>query len=251
MRLRTVFTILLLVLVPISGYAAKKKKPLALEVTPVTSGLPLVTLTASDVPLQEIADRLAKQLGTTVEVSASARTLRITTQLDRQPLDLTLRELAPQAYIDGIVSGGSNGKTEIQAIHLHTAGDAPPPLDKLQKRTSEVLMFFGNTEDPAIDPLAGQLDVTFRNDRLRVFARSQPVSVVASRIADVLHIPLELIGDSREMVDVSVSDATIEQTMRVLGPSVKLYQRLDLARFRVTPVRIVVQEPFEPPKTNP
>jgi hypothetical protein len=123
-------------------------------------------LTASDVPLPEVADRLAKKLKTDIDVSTSARTIRVTVELDQQPLDLTLRELAPQAYLDGVLSGGNSG-TEVRAIHLRMAGEPAPPLTELQKRSSEVLMFFGNTEDPSIDPFEGRLEVTYRNDRLR------------------------------------------------------------------------------------
>ncbi len=217
MRLRTALTVLLLVFVPLTGHAAKKKKPLTLEVTPASTGLPRVTLTASDEPLSEIADRLGKKLGTTIDVSAAARVFRVTVDLDQQPLDLTLRELAPQAYLDGVLSGG-NGKMEIRSIHLRMAGEPAPPVTELEQRASEVMMFFGNTEDPAIDPLEGKLEVTYRNDRLRVFARSQALSVVASRIADALGISLELIGDSRELVDVSLNDATLEQVMKALTP---------------------------------
>ncbi|HEX2832691.1 MAG TPA: hypothetical protein VHW00_06730 [Thermoanaerobaculia bacterium] len=251
MRLRIAWIVLLLVLVPVIGHAAKKKKPLFIEVTPASGGLPLVTLTASDEPLSEIAQRLAKELGTTIDVSDAAGKLRVTTELDQQPLDLTLREFAPQAYVDAILSGGANGRIEIQTIHLRNAGETVPSLDKLARRNSEALMFFGNTEDPAVDPLAGQLEVTYRNERLRVFARKQPVSVVVSRIADVLGIPLELIGDPLELINLSVIDATLEQTMKALPSSVKLYQRVDLATFRVTPVRIVVEAPFETAKPNP
>ena len=245
MRIRIFLTALLLVCVPLTGHAAKKKKPLAVEVSASSDGLPLVTLTASNAPLGEVAERLAAKLGTKIDVSAAARSLRVTTELDRQPLDLTLRELAPQAYIDGILSGGA-GKTVVLSIHLRTAGEVAPPLEELRKSSSEALMFFGNTEDPSIDPLQGKLDVTWRNDRLRVFAKQQPLSVVVARIADALQIPLELIGDSREVIDVSVTDATLEQVMRALTPSAKLYHRKDLATFRLTPVRLVVQEPFEP-----
>lgn len=250
MRIRTLLTILLLVCLPLTAHAAKKKKPLAVEVATSSDGLPLVTLTASDAPLGEVAERLAKKLATAIDVSPAARNFRVTTELDQQPLDLTLRELAPQAYVDGILTGG-NGKMEVLSIHLRSAGEEAPPLQELAKRTSEVIMFSGNTEDPDIDPLEGKLDVTWRNDRLRVFASKQPLSVVAFRIADALGIPLELVGDSREVIDVSVTDATLEQAMRALTPSVKLYHRKDLATFRMTPVRLVVQEPFEPAKPNP
>ncbi len=251
MKIRALLIALVLVCLPLAGHAAaKKKKPLAVEVTASSDGLPLVTLTASNAPLGEVAERLAEKLGTKIDVSAAARNFRVTTELDRQPLDLTLRELAPQAYVDGILTGGT-GKPVVLSIHLRTAGEAAPPLEELAKRSSEVLMFSGNTEDPGVDPLANQLDVTWRNDRLRVFAKQQPLSVVVARIADALGIPLELIGDSREMIDVAVSDATLEQTLRALTPSVKLYHRKDLATFRMTPVRLVVQEPFEPAKPNP
>jgi hypothetical protein len=244
MKLRIALSVLLLLFVPLTAHAAKKKKPLALAVTAAPGGLPLVTLTASDAPLSEVGDLLAKKLGTTVDMSASARKLRVTVDLDRQPLDLTLRELAPQACIDGVLSGGGSGKIEIRAIRLRTAGEPPPSLEELQTRSSDVMMFFGDTEDPGKDPFAGKLEVTYRNDRLRVFARSQPLSVVVSKLADTIGIPLVLIGDSREVVDVSVSDATIEQVVKALTPSVKLYYRFDLATLHVTPVRFVIREPF-------
>src|ERR1700741_1555193 len=104
MRIRTALTVLMLVCVPLTGHAAKKKKPLALEVSPSSVGLPMVTLTASDEPLGEVAARLAAKLKTKIDVSPSARNFRVTTELDQQPLDLTLRELAPQAYLDGILA---------------------------------------------------------------------------------------------------------------------------------------------------
>ena len=69
-------------------------------------------------------------------------------------------------------------------------------------------------------------------------------------VADALRIPFQLIGDSREIIDIAISDATLEQTMRALTPSVQLYHRKDLATFRMTPVRLVVQEPFEGPKSD-
>jgi hypothetical protein len=243
-------TVLLLAFVPLTVHGAKKKKPLAVEVSPASNGLPLVTLTASDAPLAEVAERLAAKLGAAIDVSAPARRFRVTVDLDQQPLDLTLRELAPQAYLDGVLSGG-NGGTEIRTIYLRAAGDPAPPLTDLEKRSSEVMMFFGHTEDPSIDPFEGKLDVTYRNDRLRVIARKQALSVVAFGIADALGIPLELIGDSRETIDVSVTDATVEQAMMALTPSVKLYHRVDLATFRMTPVRLVVEESFQPSRTNP
>lgn len=253
MKIRFAIAVLLLVLVPLAGHAEeKKKKPFLLEVTPASAaGLPLVTLTASDEPLSAVAERLSSKLGMAIDVSPAARNFRLTTELDQQPLDLTLRELAAQAYVDGILEGGATGKTSILAIYLRSAGEAPPPTAELTKSSNETIMFFGNTEDPAVDPFAGQLEVTWRNDRLRVFARKQVVSVVAARIAEEIGIPLELVGDSREMVDVSVTDATVEQAMKALTPAVKLYNRKDLATFKTTPVRIVVQEPFERPKSTP
>ena len=247
MKIRTFLIALLIVCVPLTGQAApKKKRPLTVEVSTSSDGQSLVTLTASNEPLGEVAERIAGKLGTKIDVSAAARNFRVTTELDQQPLDLTLRELAPQAYVDGVLTGGT-GKTVVLSIHLRTAGETAPPLEELAKRTSEVFMFSGDTEDAAIDPLEGKLEVTYRNGRLRVFAKQQPLSVVVARIADTLGIPLELIGDSLEMIDVSVSDATLEQTMSALTPSVKLYHRKDLATFRMTPVRLVVQAP-EPAK---
>lgn len=251
MKIRTALTVFLLVCVPLTGHAAKKKKPLEIEVSQSSGGQPLVTLTASDAPLGEVAERLAAKLKTTIDVSAAARNFRVTTELDQQPLDLTLRELAPQAYVDGVLTGGGTGKMTVLSIHLRTAGEEAPALEELKKSSSEVIMFFGNTEDPAVDPFEGKLDVTYRNDRLRVFAKTQPLSVVAFRIADALGIPFELLGDSRDVIDVSVADATLEQAMAALPPSVKLYHRKDLSTFRVTPVRLVVQESFEPAKANP
>lgn len=247
MRLRTALTILLLVAVPVTSQAAKKKKPLTVDVTPAAIGLPLVTMTASNAPLSEVADKLGKKLGTTIDVSPAARAFRVTVALDQQPLDLTLRELAPQAYLDGVLSGGASGKTEIRAIHLRSAAEAAPSVEELAKRSSDVMMFYGNTEDAAADPFKGELEVEFRNGRLRVFARKQPLSVVVARIAEAIGIPLEIIGDPFTPIDVSVGDATLEQVMGALTPEVKLYHRRDLATLQLKPVRFVVEAPFEQP----
>ena len=147
-------------------------------------GLPLVTLTASNAPLGEVVERLAKKLGTTIDVSPAARNFRVTTELDEQPLDLTLRELAPQAYVDAVLTGGGAGKTTVLSIHLRSAGEAAPSLQELAKSRSDVIMFSGHTEDPGVDPLEDTLEVTYRNDRLRVFAKGQPLSVITARIAE-------------------------------------------------------------------
>ncbi|MGA8810076.1 MAG: hypothetical protein WB973_19580 [Thermoanaerobaculia bacterium] len=252
MNFRKPLAFLLLVFVSLHGQAAtKKKKPLALKVSPAASGLPLVTLTASDAPLTEVAARLAKELGVTVDVSVPARTFRVTAELDRQPLDLTLRQLAPQGYVDGILNGGPAGKTEIRTIYLRNAGEQPPSLKELEQRSSQTVMFYGNTEDPSVDPFAGQLEVTYRNDRFRVFARKQPLSVVVSKIADALGLPVELIGDSSTLIDGSVTDATLEQVMTALTPEAKLYYRLDVTTLRMTPVRFVVQADFQQAKSQP
>jgi hypothetical protein len=249
MNFRVIIAVLFLLSVPFHAEEAKKKRPLALEVSKKATGLPLVTLTASDEPLGEVAERLAKALGTTIDVSEAARNLKVTTALDEQPLDLMLRELTAQAYLDGILSGGSSAKLTILAIHLRTAGEPAPSLAELKKSSSETIMFFGNTEDPTLDAFDGKLEVAYRNDRLRVFARKQPLSVVAARLADVLGIPFQLIGDSREVIDVSVTDATPEQAIAALPDSVKLYLRKDLATFRTMPQRLVLQEPFTPTPT--
>ena len=250
MRQRTALAVLLLVFVPFTARAAGKKIPLRVEVSPSPGGLPLVTLAASGAPLSEVAERLAKKLGTSIDVSPAARTFRVTTQLDEQPLDLALRELAPQAYVDGILAGG-NTPLAITAIHLRSAGESAPPLTELAKSSSQTFMFFGHTEDANLDPLERELDVTYRNGRLRVFGKGQVLSVVVASMAEALGIPFELIGDSREVVNVAVTDATVEQAMAALTPSVKLYLRRDLATFQTTPVRLVLQEPPPMPAPNP
>jgi hypothetical protein len=250
MKMRAAIAVSLVLLFTPAGNAASKKKPLALKVSVPAGGLPLVTLTASDVPLGEVAEHLARTLGTRVDVSAGARELRVTTKLDRQPLDLALRELAPRAYLDGVLAGGT-GNPMILAIHLHAAGDAEPPLTELRRTTSDALIVVGNTEDPAENPLAGQLEVTFRNERLHVFAKKQPLSIVGYKIAEALGIPFELSGDPREVVDLAVRDASLEQAMRALPSSVRLYHRKDLATLEVTPVRVVVQAPAPPPDPIP
>lgn len=248
MRLRTALGLLLLSFLPAAARAeteealVAKKRPLAISVSPGPDGLPLVTLTASDEPLSRVAERLAREIGATVDVSGPARESRVTAELDRQPLDLTLRTLAPQAWLDGILSGGAGG-VEVRAVYLSTAGEAAPSLEKLKQRRSDVVMFYGHTEDRSADPFEGKLEVSYRDDRLRVFARSQPLVVVVSRIADALAIPLELVGDSLEVVDVSIAEGTLEDVLRALTPSAKLYYRVDLATFRLTPVRLVVEAP--------
>jgi hypothetical protein len=247
--MKTTPLLLLLLLMPLSAGAAEKPR-LTLKVDRVADGIPAITMTATKEPLSAVARALARELGIPVEVSEAAGTLPVTVKVYRKPLDLVLRDLAPQAYIDGILRGGSEGGIKLFAIHLSMAGEPAPSLAKLKQRTSDVIMFSGDTEDPDIDPLAGKLDVAYRNQRLRVQARSQALSVVAYRIADAIGIPLEIIGDSPELIDVSIADGSLEQVMGALTPSVRLYYRVDLATLRLTPVRMVVQAPDPPRKSR-
>jgi hypothetical protein len=240
MRLRISLAALFVLLMALAAEGKKKETP-TVSVKSATAGLPRVTVLAADVPLVEIAQRLAKQLGTSVELSPAARALRVTTRQKQRPLETLLRALAPRAFVDQILTGGS-GKVEIVAIHLQTAGEAPPSLAKLTTRSSDTMLFFGDTEDASADPFAGKLEVAYRDGRLHIRANRQPLPDVVARLAEVLRIPFDWNGEMRELIDVNVKDATLEQAMRALNSSVKLYQRTDLTTGYVTPVRLVVED---------
>jgi len=73
---------------------------------------------------------------------------------------------------------------------------------------------------------------------------------VLGEIANKVDIPFEMKYDSTEVVDVDLSNATMEQVVHTLSPNIRLYQRTDLQTFETRPLRIVLAPPANTQQTT-
>ena len=87
------------------------------------------------------------------------------------------------------------------------------------------------------------LSVKMDRNQITVHARKQPLTAVLYEIASKVDIPFEMKYDSSEVVNVDLSNATIEQVVRTLSPNIRLYQRTDLQTYETRPLRLVLAQP--------
>ena len=210
----------------------------------------LVTLNATKARLTDIAADLGRQLGAPVFLSPVMEKQRVTLEFTKYPLESAIRALAPQPYIDYELSGDYSVQPKPIAIYLQAYNEPQPPENAAVKNNSEVLIIEGNTEEgldtPAPDAKDQEekpLTVSFDKNQLTVRARKQPLNVVLYEIANKVGVPFELQYESKELVDVSFSNYTLEQAVRSLSPSVRLYVRTDLSTSEARPLRIVLGPP--------
>lgn len=210
--------------------------------TPVT-----VTLRAKNAPLEAIMADVQRQLGAPVTLSPLMRTQRVTLQFDDLPLETALQNLAPQPYIDYVISGDPALPPRCVAIYLNAMNEPPPPASSGGNENRSSFIIEGDTEDLTTQPANGNanppLHVSFEENRLTVRARNQSLFMVLSEIADKVGIPFDSSYHSSQVVDVEFTDYTIEDAVRRLAPNVQLYTRTDLLTFETKPLRFALVAP--------
>ena len=212
----------------------------------ITKGyLAAVSLKADKAKLSEIAQDLAKRLGTQVLLGPGLRMKSITVEFYDLPLEQALRLLAPRVYVDYEIR--ANAQPVPLAVFLMDEGDADPEKTAVVQGSSEALLIEGNTEDTAEqseaqhedDPLQVELDETY----LTVKSKKQPVAAVLLTIAEVLGVPAEIKYDSNEIIDTEIKDTPFEDAIARLSPNIRLYVRADLTRSLRTPLRLKLVPP--------
>lgn len=207
------------------------------------------TLKAKEARLGEIVEEMGRLMKTQVFVSPVLAKEQVSLEFSGMPLEAVLRMLAPQVYIDYEV-GGQQQQPKALAVYLQALNEKQPSTTEVVKGTSEAVLIEGDTEEGTGDAEAQKkrdeenpLKVSYARNNLSIRARKQPLTVVLFKVASELGIPFELRYESPEVVDVDFTNYTVEQAIRGLSPSVRLFYRTDLQSYDVRPLRIVLAPP--------
>ncbi len=223
--------------------AAAKPAQKAYTLTVTKDGTTMVTLTAADAKVSEIAADLATRVGAQVITGPSLKDEKITTQFAGSPLELAMVTIAPHVIIDYEVRRDAQPRP--LGIYLLGNADPDPSPSAVVRGTSQGMIVSGNTEDTGGPPPAdAPLRVIYDKGRLAVFAKRQPLMVVLLTIADTLDVPAEVKRDTTELVDVNIKETPqLEEAIAGLSPSVRVYVRADVTRFSRTLLRLVIDPP--------
>jgi hypothetical protein len=214
----------------------------------------LINLKAEHALVDEIAQTLSRKLDVPVRLSPVMSKARVTLEFTSTPLEGALRMIAPQPYVDYEVTGDGSAPPKIVAIYLYAMNEPPPGDAEVVRGDSEALLIEGNTDDVDTeserDKQEKTLSVKVERNQVTLHAKRQPLTAVLFEIANKVDIPFEMKYDSSELVDLDLSNATMEQVVRSLSPNIRLYQRTDLQTYETRPLRIVLAPPTNTQQTT-
>ncbi|MEP6635330.1 MAG: hypothetical protein ABJB97_01300 [Acidobacteriota bacterium] len=207
-----------------------------------------VNLKADRAQVAEIAAQLEKNLDVPVLLSPVMQKAKVTIDFVELPLETALRMIAPQPYVDYELSGDGSTLPKVVAIYLYAVNEPPPAESAVVRGDSEAILISGDTEEGTEaesekDKQEKALSVKMERNQLTVHARKQPLTAVLYEIASKVDIPFEMKYDSTEVVNIDLSNATMEQVVRSLSPNIRLYQRTDLQTYETRPLRLVLAQP--------
>ena len=205
------------------------------------SGVSAVSLTvrAANARLISVVAELQRQLKVPVRLSPLMLRHRVTLDFIDLPLEQGLQRLAPRPIVDYVVRGGL-ANPERLGIFLQAANEVDPPLNSSFSNNSETIVVEGDTEGSAA--LREPVWVTYDGNRLSLQARHQPLSYVLAQVAREVGVPFDLRSDTDEMIDIEFNHYTLEQAVRSLPPSARLYVRNDFRGPECKPLRIVSEK---------
>jgi hypothetical protein len=209
----------------------------------------MVSLTAKNARLAEIGAELSRKLKVPVALSPLMQKQSVSLDIANVPLEGFVRMLAPVPYIDYELSGDSAAAPRVLGIYLYAFNEEPPLKTAVVKSANEAILIQGDTEEgtEAYEKQRAKedapLSVKFDHSRLSVRARKQPLSVILYEIASKVDIPFDMKYESSDLVDVDFSNYTLEQAVRALSPSVRLYSRTNLSNYETIPLRLSLVPP--------
>ncbi len=207
-----------------------------------------VTLRAKDASLAEVAAEMSAKMKTPIQLSPLMRNQELTLSLDDMPVEGALRQMAPQVFVDYLVSGEPGAASKIVAVYLFGFNEMPPAESIAAQNNAEVFMIEGNTEDGVEAEVAPDTDdkplqVDYANNLLSVRARKQPLTVALYEIASKLGVAFDMQYESSELVNLDLRNYTVEDAVKVISPLVRLYTRTDLQTLQSKPLRLVLVRP--------
>ncbi len=207
-----------------------------------------VDLKADHAQVAEIAAQLGKDFDVPVLLSPVMQKAKVTVDFVEMPLETALRMIASQPFVDYELSGDGSMLPKVVAIYLYAVNEPPPAESAVVRGDSEAILISGDTEEGTEaesekDKQEKALSVKMERNQLTVHARKQPLTAVLYEIANKVDIPFEMKYDSNEVVNLDMSNATMEQVVRALSPNIRLYQRIDLQTYETRPLRLVLAQP--------
>jgi hypothetical protein len=212
-----------------------------------TKDLTTISLKAEGIPLSNVAADISKKIKVPVLLGRSAGKRQVTADFKALTLESAMQLLAPQVYIDYEINRSPGAPPQAVGVYLNDYDDPPPAINAVIPTNSQAMLIEGHTEEgletQETAPKEQPLRITYERSALTVKAKQQPLSVVLYKIANELGIPLELKGDSGEVVDLDINKSPLEDAVLRMSPNVRLYVRADLQRLERRPFLMVLVAP--------
>lgn len=222
----------------------KQKPPFELRVT--TDQIIGISLRAENAKLTDIAADLSKKLKAPVALSPVMQRQRATIDFADVVLEPAMQLLAPVVYIDYEIDSAPGVHPRPVGIYLSAHNEPAPALNANVRSTSQAFVISGNTEseDSSEDD---DIQISYRNGKLTLKAKDQPLLDVLSSISDETGVRLEAKDVTTETVSVNIKELPLDEAILKVSPHLRLYLRADLYRSQRTPLLIVLVEPGKKP----
>src|SRR5256714_1446219 len=217
----------------------KQKPPFALRVT--VDQIIGISLRAENAKLTDIAADLSKKLKAPVALSPVMQKQRVTIDFADVVLEPAMQLLAPVVYIDYEIDSAPGARPRPVGIYLSAHNEPAPAINANVRSTSQAFIISGNTEGESDDD--DDIQISYRNGKLTLKAKDQPLLDVLSSISDETGVRLEAKDDTTETVSVDIKDLPLDEAILKVSPRLRLYLRADLYRNQRTPLLITIVQP--------
>lgn len=222
----------------------KQKPPFELRVT--ADQIIGISLRAENAKLTDIAAGLSKKLKAPVALSPVMQKQRATIDFADVVLEPAMQMLAPVVYIDYEIDSAPGAHPRPLGIYLSAFNEPAPAINANVRSTSQAFVISGNTEseDSSEDD---DIQISYRNGKLTLKAKDQPLLDVLSSISDETGVRLEAKDVTTETVSVNIKDLPLDEAILKVSPHLRLYLRADLYRGQRTPLLIVLVQQEKKP----
>jgi len=219
---------------------SKQKPPFALRVT--FDQIIGISLRAENAKLTDIAADLSKRLKAPVALSPVMQKQRATIDFVDVVLEPAMQLLAPVVYIDYEIDSAPGAYPRPVGIYLSAHNEPAPAINANVRSTSQAFVISGNTESEDSSE-EDDIQISYRNGKLTLKAKDQPLLDVLSSISEETGVRLEAKDVTTETVSVNIKDLPLDEAILKVSPHLRLYLRADLYRNQRTPLLIVLVQP--------
>ena len=217
-----------------------QKPPFTLRVT--VDQIIGISLRAENAKLTDIAADLSKKLKAPVALSPVMQKQRATIDFADVVLEPAMQLLAPVVYIDYEIDSAPGAHPRPVGIYLSAHNEPAPAINANVRSTSQAFVISGNTESESSSE-DDDIQISYRNGKLTLKAKDQPLLDVLSSISDETGVRLEAKDVTTETVSVNIKDLPLDEAILQVSPHLRLYLRADLFRNQRTPILMVLVEP--------